>query len=212
MTLDSIIFDLDGTLWDTTASCASAWNQCYEKRGIDTRITQKDMHSHMGLDAKQLQERFPMDESKGSTSDFLQDCLDTVVRKVQSDHPQLYPYVDEGLHALAKKFPLFIVSNCQANYIETFLEKTGYHDLFTDFESFGRSLQPKEKNIQSIVERNHLKAPVYVGDTEGDYVSAQSAKVPFIHVTYGFGSVQGDMPTFSSFRDLFTFLSSQEKQ
>jgi len=52
-------------------------------------------------------------------------------------------------------------------------------------------------NIDSIIfdsdgtlwERNHLKNPVYVGDTQGDCDGARLAKIPFIYVDYGFGKV-----------------------
>ena len=40
-----------------------------------------------------------------------------------------------------------------------------------------------------IAERNHLKHPVYVGDTIGDYNACQEAGVPFVFAAYGFGEV-----------------------
>lgn len=42
-----------------------------------------------------------------------------------------------------------------------------------------------------MVERNHLQAPVYVGDTAMDQEAAGKAGVPFFHAAYGFGKVQG---------------------
>ena len=38
-----------------------------------------------------------------------------------------------------------------------------------------------------ITERNQLKKPVYVGDTQGDFEACQKAEVPFIWAAYGFG-------------------------
>ena len=41
--------------------------------------------------------------------------------------------------------------------------------------------------IRLILERNGLKNPVYVGDTQGDYEACKKADVPFIWAAYGFG-------------------------
>ena len=47
----------------------------------------------------------------------------------------------------------------------------------------------KGKNNLLLMEREGLKAPVYVGDTEGDMNSAIEAGIPFVFCTFGFGSV-----------------------
>ena len=46
-------------------------------------------------------------------------------------------------------------------------------------------------NIKLVVERNHLRRPVYVGDTIIDSDAAEKAGVPFLHAGYGFGTVEG---------------------
>lgn len=48
----------------------------------------------------------------------------------------------------------------------------------------------KDENIKLIVKRNNLKNPVYVGDTQGDFLACKNANVPFIFAAYGFGSVE----------------------
>ena len=50
----------------------------------------------------------------------------------------------------------------------------------------------KGKNIMKICRDYKLKAPVYVGDTMGDYNACLEAEVPFIWAAYGFGQV--DIP------------------
>lgn len=41
------------------------------------------------------------------------------------------------------------------------------------------------------MERNHLRRPVYVGDTAMDQEAARLAGIPFLHAAYGFGKVEG---------------------
>ena len=49
--------------------------------------------------------------------------------------------------------------------------------------------EAKAHNIQTIAKKYELKAPVYVGDTFGDYQACQEAEVPFVFASYGFGQV-----------------------
>lgn len=95
--------------------------------------------------------------------------------------------VKEGLLRLSKKYPLFIVSNCQSGYIERFLEWSGFQNIFKDFECWGNTKQNKSENMKQIIFRNMLKNPVFIGDTEGDCTAAKNCNVPFIHIEYGFG-------------------------
>ena len=61
------------------------------------------------------------------------------------------------------------------------------------------------------MERNGLKAPVYVGDTQGDFEACKAAGVPFVWVEYGFGKVdagdcEGVSGTIKSFPELLKTL------
>ena len=93
---------------------------------------------------------------------------------------------------LSKKLPLFIVSNCQAGYIEAFLKVTDLGKYVTDFENPGRTGKPKADNIRLVIERNNLDKAFYVGDTQGDYDATMAAGIPFIFAAYGFGNIDGD--------------------
>ncbi|MNC58677.1 Phosphoglycolate phosphatase [compost metagenome] len=102
---------------------------------------------------------------------------------------RLFEQLEEVLKVLSAKYKLFIVSNCQAGYIEAFYK---YHQLqkyFADFENPGRTGLSKGENIKLVMERNNLKNPVYVGDTEKDLKAARDAGIPFVFASYGFGEV-----------------------
>ena len=45
-----------------------------------------------------------------------------------------------------------------------------------------------------LAERNALDCAVYVGDTQGDLDSASAAGIPFIFASYGFGTVDKEVP------------------
>ncbi|CUT18205.1 MULTISPECIES: HAD family hydrolase [Candidatus Ichthyocystis] len=54
---DAILFDLDGTLVDTTSDLRAALNKLCEDRGIDT-VTQEDFLSYTGQGVNKILERF----------------------------------------------------------------------------------------------------------------------------------------------------------
>lgn len=45
---DSIIFDLDGTLWNTLTACTNGWNDGLRSLGISKRITTNDLKKVVG--------------------------------------------------------------------------------------------------------------------------------------------------------------------
>ena len=89
---------------------------------------------------------------------------------------------------------LGIVSNCQEDYIETFLDYYGLWKYITDTENAGRTGKSKGENIRLVVERNGFDRVLYVGDTQKDCDAADLAGVPFVHAAYGFGTIDHPVP------------------
>ena len=52
------------------------------------------------------------------------------------------------------------------------------------------------------MERNNLKSPVYVGDTQSDLEACLYAKVPFIWAAYGFGHPESYDYKINDFADI----------
>jgi phosphoglycolate phosphatase len=186
--LDSIIFDLDGTLWDPRKTVVFAWNKVIENHDkVKKELTSQQLKETMGLQMHEIGKMlFPELEEK-EREQFLNTCSEVEKKHLRENGGNLYDNVEKVLGALAKKYKLFIVSNCQHGYIEAFYE---YHRLekhFIDYENPGRTGLSKGENIKLIIERNQLKQPVYVGDTDGDRKSAQDAGIPFVYARYGFG-------------------------
>lgn len=189
---DSILFDLDGTLWDTTAALAEVWQRALmDEPGISRTITREDMAGVMGMTSTQLMHTlFPGLPEKESAELF--DRLCAVEDEYLRVHGGiLYDGLEDALGELSAKVPLAIISNCGPEYIPTFFEAHGLGKYFTDWECIGRTGLPKGGNIRLVAERNNFKSPVYVGDTIMDCEAAGQAGVPFIFAAYGFGKVEG---------------------
>ncbi len=188
--IDSLIFDLDGTLWDATETTFSAWEKVFkDRKEIQEPITIEMLKSVQGLHVKEIGEKFFPYLSIEKQLEAVIHCCKEQVPYILREGGILYPNLEFTLKKLSEKYPLFIVSNCQTGYIEAFFEYHRLGQYFKDVESSGKTGLPKGENIKLIIERNSLKHPVYIGDTEGDCNSARQAKVPFIYASYGFGSV-----------------------
>lgn len=203
MTADSIIFDLDGTLWDATKEVTHAWQTAVERYGRGVRqVTHEDLTAAMGLEIAEIGERlFPELEGE-ERSKLLDRCCEEECRYLVQHGGKLYDGVEETLRYLAEQYPLFIVSNCPDGYIQAFLGAHGLAEYFADFECPGRTGKPKSENIRLIAERNGLKYPVYVGDTQKDADSARAAGLPFVFASYGFGEVRECGWSIDSVREL----------
>ena len=82
-----------------------------------------------------------------------------------------------------------VVSNCQRGYIETFFQWSGLGTSFVDHECWGNTGCDKAENLRRVIARNGLRAPCFVGDTDGDRLAARANGVSFVHVDWGFGTV-----------------------
>lgn len=190
MTADSIIFDLDGTLWDSSKEVVDSWNIIFKERQIDMVLTQKDIMGVMGLLMEDIIRNLLPEEDEKVRLEILKDCTKYENEYIARIGATLFPGLEETLATLSKTYPLAIVSNCQDGYIEAFYKAHKLEKYFTDYENPGRTGLDKAGNIRLVMERNGFKNPVYVGDTQGDMLSAKKAGVPFIFASYGFGKVE----------------------
>lgn len=200
--VDGLILDVDGTLWDSTPIVAAAWTKAVQENGCEGLTITADMLRQlfgrtMHVIADMLLPNLPVKERY----QIMNVCCEYEHKALEEDECNIcYAGVVDTIKTLSEKLPLFIVSNCQSGYIELFLEKTGLSSYIVDIECFGNTGKMKSENILLLMERNHLKNPVYVGDTQGDREASSKAGIPFIFASYGFGSVEekeGQINTFS---------------
>lgn len=201
---DSIIFDLDGTLWDSSETITKAWQAAMQQADfMDEVMTRERVRSITGMTYDKIFEKlFPyLDTAQRAEVQRL--CSVSELEILHKEGGKLYPQLSKTLNYLGQNYKLYIVSNCQSGYIELFLDLNNLHHHFLAHQCYGTKGNPKADNISDIVNDHQLKAPVYVGDTMGDYNAATEAGVPFIFASYGFGVVEsGQVATVNSFEEL----------
>ena len=207
-TFDSIIFDLDGTLWDSTQNVVYAWQAAInEVDFLDVEMTQEKVRSITGMAYNVIFDMLFPELDPLQRNEVMELCAKHEMAFLQKNGGILYPGLQDALTYLSKKYKLFIVSNCQNGYIELFLEFSQFGNYFMGHQCYGTKGNPKAENIKDIVNDYYLQAPVYIGDTLGDYNSATKAGVPFIFANYGFGEVNnGQVGTINSLTELCNLL------
>lgn len=205
---DGLIFDLDGTMWDSTKPIVEAWNIILGKHPEIKRapIVEEDLTDCMGKTMYTIAAMlFPKEEE--SVRNALMDELCLFENEyLESRGGVLYPNLEKTIESLSKDYPLFIVSNCQDGYIEAFLKAHKMSKYFKDTECWGRTFKQKGETNKILIERNNLEHPVYIGDTQGDKQSAVDAGIDFIYASYGFGNVDEYNYKIEKFEDLTDIL------
>jgi len=185
---DSIIFDMDGTLWDAVDSYCQVWNATIADERIQAPpVSRGQLVRLMGMPLDGILQSL-LGACNPEPEKFLSRLLQNERLMMPRLGGRLYPGVRTTLSRLSEAgIRLFMVSNCGADGLPNFLAYTGLTGLFTDTLSYGATGVEKDANIRHLVSRYNLKAPLYVGDTAGDCHSSHSAGVDFAWARYGFG-------------------------
>ena len=198
-----IIFDMDGTLWDSAPEVVESWNEVIRQSDYDREpLTTEDMQSVMGKTMDVIADILFSDLPREQRMELLERCGEYENEYLREHGGTLYPMLRETMEVLKKKYHLYIVSNCQSGYIEAFLDHYKFHDLIEDIECYGNNEKSKGENIALLYQRNELEDAVYVGDIQGDYDSSRQAGIKFIHAAYGFGKIREEVPEIHSFEEL----------
>ena len=205
-----VIFDMDGTVWDSSENVAKSWTVKVQEAGYtDKVITREDIQRNMGKPMDAIADDLFTYTEKGPERDAPRyACEEYENEYLRENGGIIYDGVLDTWATLKENgYHIYIVSNCQAGYIEAFLEYFDIpygtpEDLVEDIECYGNNLLQKDENIKLLAERNGLTEACYVGDIQSDYDATAKAGFPFIHAKYGFGTINTEVPVINSFDEL----------
>lgn len=201
MKFDSIGFDLDGTLWNSLDAITEAWVQTAIK--FNALVPTKDeVAGALGLNKVNLMNKLYPDMNFETQMLFFDEAAELCNDILAEKGGILFDNLEETLDELSKHFKLYIVSNCQDGYIESFYKAHKLDKYFCDFEHPDERCISKGENIKTVLKRNGFKNSIFVGDTQGDANAAKFAGIPFVYVTFGFGSVESPDYTIDSYPEI----------
>lgn len=196
-----IIFDLDGTLWDASEITYESFGNFFEENGFK----KPSYNVYVSLIGK-TKESFAKEFFPGVKEERQKELIEKLFKRkdkyLQIYGAKLYEGMEETLKEISSQYPLFIVSNSDMGYIETFLEYYNFNRYFTGHLSNGDTRKEKYENIKIIINDYELDESFYVGDTELDYLSTLKAGIPFVWASYGFGSVSENVIELKEFKNL----------
>ena len=202
--MKSLIFDIDGTLWDSRAIVAKGYNDYLIEVGRpDLQVDAEYLKTLFGKTMTEIADIMLCSIPQPQRYDVMLGCMAREDEFLHRDPCDIaFPGVRETLEKLKEDYRLFIVSNAQCGYPELMMDKLGIRHLMEGWMCFGDTNLPKGDTIRILMERHGITDAVYIGDTQGDLEASQKAGIPFIFCAFGFGNPETYDARIDAFTDL----------
>ena len=204
MNFESLIFDIDGTLWDSRGLVAQGYNKQLQDEGMQRFCVDVDvLKSVFGKVMTEIADILFAELPAEDRYPLLERCMERENETLHNDPCHIgYPKVKETLEELVKHHRIFIVSNSQQGYPELCIDKMGLGHLISAHLCFGDTGTCKGDTIKKLMADHNITSACYIGDTRGDMEAADHAGIPFIYCTFGFGEVDHYWQKIDRFEDL----------
>lgn len=189
--MHSVMFDLDGTLADTSGDLLAAANACFRGLGLGDLLTGADAGTALKGGRAMLTLGFSRVEGFGE--DDIQRQYPRLLEAYAQDidtHTRLYDGAMDAVEALKSRgYPVGICTNKPEGLAETLMTRLGVRDAFGALVG-ADTLPVRKPDPEHLFEtvRRCGADPVktcLVGDTNTDRMTARNADVPSILVTFG---------------------------
>ena len=184
---NSVIFDLDGTLWEVIEATYKSVNIITNKYNLK-EVSRETICKVFGLNKEESAKLyFPYMELKESTK-LVDEIAVINIENLKKNGGNIYPNVKEVLNILANIYDLYIVSNtAEIEYIRAFLKSADVKEYFKEYIAASSLNISKKDAIKKVIADNKIEKAVYVGDTRIDLEAAYKNNIPFVYAKYGFG-------------------------
>ena len=182
-----IIFDMDGTLWETFQNAYDGANKVASEYDEIKEISEETVKNGMGLSFEDNAVNYLPYLDKEKREKYLAIIDEEVRENIIKHGATLYKALIETIEGLGNKYKLGILTNNTNEYAEIFLRQSGLQSSFIDYMGAGSYHISKGEAIKRMMDRNDEPESIYVGDIEKDMEAAKEANATFIHAKYGYG-------------------------
>jgi len=198
-TASAIIFDLDGTLFNTIAIAEPAFRLIVDRirteKGVNMDyFTPQQVASFIGHTFKEMWE-IAFAHVLPAEEEYVHRLLQEAEQQMLTQgEGRLFTGIRQLLQTLTERgYNLYLASNCSHFYMQPILEKTNIADFFCNTYPIGRYpyITHKGELIELLIAENPQESGfIMVGDREMDLISTMENRIAFIGALWGFGNEQ----------------------
>ena len=203
-----IIFDMDGTLIDSSAAMTYSVNHVREHIGLEP-ISQKSLEYHINQPDQHLPKIFYNTDvyDPNHRALFKEHYLENSTRFIA-----LYPDVQEMLEKAQQKAYLAIATNASDFFARHMLEEMGILNYFSAIVGANNVAEPKPSPLMLEYLMKELDIPkektILVGDSLKDEYAAKNAHIAFVFAQWGYGVSDSAQNRAHSMSELLAFLET----
>lgn len=176
-----IVFDLDGTLWNTE----EAYIDTYRRISKDfpfCNATDDEVRACLGQKLEEVVKRLfsGFEDKKQIAQLSVQYVIEYCLR-----NPHFYSdNLVDIFKTLSKKYNLYIISNCPRDFLDSFLTVSKISEYLVD--TFSITEGAKNEHLRKIT-KNYTERILFVGDSQYDYDEIENhSSVHFCFAKYGY--------------------------
>jgi len=203
--IKNVVFDLDGTLWQTQLSYIYAYQRLCEKYNKTPLNSFNEVLKYMGVKVDVLlKELFPeVTDQRLIIKEALTFSIEYIIKNPEGT---CFEGVYNVLETLSKEYNIYIISNCLKEYVETFLEISKTKEFVKDFYTI--ELGEKKEHLKKIT-NSYQDKTVFIGDDIEDYNQIINHKcIFFIYAKYGYKECNEYDYYINNLHDLFNVLKT----